>query len=375
MFRCSACHTELAWGSTAHQCPQCQGALDFHGGPAAFPTAALASRAGGMWRYAEALPALPRLVSLGEGCTPLVPCTIGGREVLLKWEPALPTGSYKDRGSALLISYLASYGVTEAVEDSSGNAGASLAAYAARAGIRLKVFCPASASPGKLTQIRLHGAELVPVEGPRPEATQALRRYLASSRSVYASHLWHPLFLEGIKTMAFEIAEQLHWQAPAAVVMPVGAGSILLGLAKGFGELHAAGRIGRVPALVAVQAEAVAPLYAAFQQGADTVTPAAAPRPTLAEGIALPAPVRGAALLAALRTGGGQVYAVDEPQIAAAVRAFGTAGFAVEPTSAVIWPAVERLLQACTIADEGPVVAVVSGHGLKAGAAIASLLP
>jgi threonine synthase len=325
-----------------------------------------------MWRYAEALPVFAQRISLGEVLTPLVPCRIGESEVLLKCEYSLPTGSYKDRGSALLISYLRSLGVEEAVEDSSGNAGASLAAYAARAGLRLKVFCPASASPGKLLQIRLYGAELVPVEGPRPRATEALLEYVSRTGAVYASHLWHPLFIEGVKTLAFEMVEQLDWQAPGTVLCPVGAGSILLGLHQGFSELRQAGIIPCLPRLVAVQARQVSPLHQAFHQGAGEVARAPDPQPTLAEGIALPAPVRGKALLGALRESGGTVIAVEEEEIAAGVRQFGSAGFCVEPTSAVVWPGVERLAREGTSA--GPVVAVLSGHGLKAAQPISQLL-
>lgn len=374
MFRCVACGAQYAWGYLSHQCQACGGALDFNLEQVAFPSEAIATRPPGMWRYAEALPVFGRPVALGESLTPLVPCSIGPVEVWCKCEYALPTGSYKDRGSALLISYLHSLGVREAVEDSSGNAGASLAAYAARAGLRLKVFCPASASPGKLLQIRLYGAELAPVEGPRPRATEALLEYATRTGAIYASHLWHPLFIEGVKTMAFEIAEQLGWTAPGAVLCPVGAGSILLGLYKGFVELHQAGVIPRLPRLVAVQAQHVSPLYQAFVRGDHEVARAPDPQSTLAEGIALPMPVRGGALLSAVRESGGTVLAVSEEEIAAGVLHFGRAGFCVEPTSAVVWAGVEQLAQEGKLPEEGPTVAILSGHGLKAGPAISGLL-
>ena len=374
MFRCPTCQARYAWGYLSHQCRACGGALDFALEEVAFPTQAIATRPPGMWRYAEALPVFDRPIALGESLTPLVTCAIGPVEVWCKCEYALPTGSYKDRGSALLISYLHSLGVQEAVEDSSGNAGASLAAYAARAGLQLKVFCPASASPGKLLQIRLCGAELVPVEGPRAKATEALLEYAARTGVTYASHLWHPLFLEGVKTMAFEIAEQLGWTAPGTVLCPVGAGSILLGLHQGFTELHQAGIIPHLPRLVAVQAQHVSPLYQAFVRGDQEVTRAVDPQPTLAEGIALPVPVRGRALLHAVRESGGTVVAVSEEEIAAGVRHFGRAGFCVEPTSAVVWAGVEKLAQEEEWTEEGPIVAVLSGHGLKAAQIISQLL-
>lgn len=374
MFRCPSCRARYAWGYRSHQCQACAGPLDFALEGVAFPRQAICTRPPGMWRYVEALPVFDWPVALGESLTPLVPCTIGPVEVLLKCEYTLPTGSYKDRGSALLLSYLHSLGVQEAVEDSSGNAGASLAAYAARAGLHLKVFCPASASPGKLLQIRLYGAELVPIEGPRPRATEALSEYVARTGATYASHLWHPLFIEGVKTLAFEIAEQLGWTAPGTVLCPVGAGSILLGLYKGFSELCQAGIIPRLPRLVAVQARHVSPLYQAFSRGDQEVARAVDPQPTLAEGIALPMPVRGGALLKAIRESGGTVVAVSEEEIAEGVRRFGRAGFCVEPTSAVVWAGVERLVREEKWSEEGSVVVVLSGHGLKAGAVIGNLL-
>jgi threonine synthase len=335
-----------------------------------------------MWRYAEALPVLPDPVTLGESVTPLVPLAPpralagAGLTLLAKPEGGLPTGSYKDRGSATLVSLLAATGVRKAVEDSSGNAAASLAAYAARAGLTLTVFCPASASPAKLLQVRLAGQPLRRIEGPRRRATEALLAHIEATGERYASHLWHPFFVEGLKTMAFEIAEGLGWRAPDAVVAPCGAGSILLGLHRGFVELRDAGVIGRLPRLLAVQAEAAAPLAAAWRAGrrSGDVPPVADPKPSLAEGILLPAPVRSAELLGALTESDGMVVAVTEEEIAAGVRALGVQGFAVEPTSAVVWPGLGRLRQAGCVRDGDTVVAVLSAHGVKAAATLDRLL-
>ena len=331
-----------------------------------------------MWRYREALPAFEEAVSLGEQPTPLVavpPREFGRDGVLFKCEYTLPTGSYKDRGAATLVSYLKSTGVTEAVEDSSGNAGASMAAYCARAGIGLKVFCPQSASAGKLTQIRLYGAGLVRVPGPRPRATEALLEHVEAAGSAYASHLWHPLFLEGIRTMAYEIAEQLGWSAPDYVLCPVGAGSILLGLFDGFSDLLAAGVVNRLPRLVAVQAGNVSAVCAAVRTGAGRVEPARDPQPTLAEGIALPAPVRDREVLQAIRGSGGTAVSVGEGEIASGAAALGRAGFCVEPTSAVVWPGLRKLIESDSPPPPGAsIVVVLSGHGLKASPALAEIL-
>jgi|APSaa5957512622_1039677.scaffolds.fasta_scaffold04101_7 threonine synthase len=374
-FHCSSCNADHGSRIDFHQCPQCSSPLSFTlDPPATFPRSHIETRPPGMWRYAEALPVFPSPVSLGESSTPLVPFQCGDFQGLAKCEYALPSGSYKDRGSALLMSYLLENGVPEAVEDSSGNAGASLAAYAARADIRLKVFCPASASAGKLLQIRLYNAELVRVEGPRPRATEALLEYVEKTGASYASHLWHPLFIEGVKTAAFEIVEQLAWTAPDAVLCPVGAGSILLGLHRGFAELLAAGSIDRLPRLVAVQAQNVSPVHAAYRAGAATVAPAIDAPPTRAEGIALPGPIRDREVLQAIAASSGSVIAVTEEEIADGVRQFGRAGFCVEPTSAVVWHGLRRFREEASLASNARVVTILSGHGLKATQAIGEML-
>ncbi len=374
---CRGCEADFGFAAPFHRCPGCGGPLSFSL-DRSFPLAGIAARPPGMWRYREALPAFEEAVSLGEQPTPLVaaaPREFGREGVLFKCEYALPTGSYKDRGAATLVSYLKSTGVTEAVEDSSGNAGASMAAYCARAGIGLKVFCPQSASAGKLTQILLYGAGLVRVPGPRPRATEALLEHVEAAGSAYASHLWHPLFLEGIRTMAYETAEQLGWSAPDYVLCPVGAGSILLGLFDGFSDLLAAGVVKRLPRLVAVQAANVAAVCAAVRSGAGHVEPVLAPQPTLAEGIALPAPVRDREVLHAIRASGGTAVAVGEEEIAAGAEALGRAGFCVEPTSAVVRQGLRKLIESDSPPPPGAtVVAVLSGHGLKASPALAEIL-
>ena len=263
-FHCSACQTPYPQVPAPYRCLACDAPLECRFPTPTFPRDQIAARPADMWRFREALPPVGDSVSLGEARTPLIPFDLEGMTVLAKCDHTLPTGSYKDRGAALLMSYLHALGIEEAVEDSSGNAGAALAAYAARAKMRLKVFCPASASAGKLVQIRLYGAELIAVEGPRARATEALLEYMDRTGAVYASHLWHPLFIEGLKTLAFELAEQLDWTAPDAVICPVGAGSILLGLYRGFVDLQRAGVVDHLPRLIAVQAEHVSPLYQAF---------------------------------------------------------------------------------------------------------------
>jgi threonine synthase len=232
------------------------------------------------------------------------------------------------------------------------------------------VFCPTSASAEKLTQIKLYGAQLHLIEGPRQRTTEALERYVAATRAVYASHLWHPYFLEGVKTVAFEMTEQNGWQVPNIVICPVGAGSILLGLYKGFSELRRAGVIERLPRLFAAQAANICPVYQAFEQHQSDILPMVAAQPTMAEGIALPRPVRGPQLLQALRDTDGGVAIVSEAEICEGLVILGRRGICVEPTSAVVVKAFEHLAEAGTIRPHEQVVLVLSGFGLKAGEAL-----
>lgn len=370
---CSRCGQGYTVQERVWRCA-CGGALDLRLPGSRLVLGEIQRRSPDLWRYREALPPLETPVSLGESMTPFVPFQHRGRTVWLKCDYQLPTGSYKDRGAAVLMSHLKALGVRRAVEDSSGNAAASLAAYAARAEIELSVFCPASASPGKLAQIALYGAKLRLIPGPRQCATEALERHLTGTPDFYASHLWHPYFLEGIKTMAFEIAEQNGWCAPAAVVCPVGAGSILLGLYHGFAELQRAGIIEQIPRLFAAQAANICPVYRAFERQEADVAPMAAVQPTLAEGIALPRPVRGPLVLRALRETHGGVTIVSEGEILEGIAILGRNGICVEPTSAVVVKALEHLEDAGILQPAEQTVLVLSGFGLKATAVLQALV-
>jgi threonine synthase len=279
--------------------------------------------------------------------------------VYFKCEYSNPSGSFKDRGSAMLVSFLLSRGVKEAVEDSSGNAGASFAAYAARAGIKARVFAPDGTSGLKRKQIEAYGAELIGVPGPRIAAAQAALK-AADDGAAYASHAYLPHNLEGYATCAYEIVDQLG-SAPGAVIVPAGQGGLLLGLGRGFVALQAAGRIGELPALIGVQAAACAPLAALFEVGLvglDLVTEG----PTVAEGVRVRTPLRAEAVLKMVEASGGRFVAVAETEILPGRDALARLGFYVEPTSALVWRALNE-----TLPDlREPVVAILTGSGYKA---------
>ena len=317
-----------------------------------------------LWRYAAALPfAVERPASLGAGCTPLVAMDWRGVPVRFKLEWFAPTGSFKDRGASVMISMLRQQGVGHVLEDSSGNGGAAIAAFAAAAGMRATVLAPAYAQPHKIAQIRAFGAEVELVEGSREDVQAAA---LARAAEIfYASHNWHPFFLQGTKTLAYELWEDLGFKAPDNVIVATGAGSNVLGADIGFGELLARGLIDRLPRLYAVQPAACAPVAAAFAAGAADVA-RVEPRDTVAEGTRIPLPVRGPELLAALYRSGGAALAVEEPEIVDAYRRLARAGLYAEPTSAVAVAGLERLLAAGTIRPGECTVVVLTGTGLKA---------
>jgi threonine synthase len=317
-----------------------------------------------IWRYGNLLPLDVHEASrvMGVGGTPLVPVNIGGRELQLKLEFLSPSGSFKDRGVNAMVSQLAAMGAGELVEDSSGNAGASLAAHAARFGLSAEIFVPASTSPAKMQQIAVYGATVTPVPGPRKAATDAVVASLKPGRA-YASHAWNPAYLAGQTTAAFELWEQMGHQVPDWVILPTAQGGQFLGLYFGFRQLLAAGLIAKLPRLVAVQAERVAPIVRAWEAKLDRI-PAVEPQgPTLAEGAAIPRPVRDQRILQALRESEGRAVAVSEAEIAAAQIQLAHLGYYVEPTSALALAGYLRLREQIGAGEH--VVLTLTGSGLK----------
>ncbi|WP_373824655.1 threonine synthase, partial [Achromobacter insuavis] len=283
-----------------------------------------------LWRYRAALPAaIERPVSMGEGCTPMVERAWGGLRPHFKLEWFNPTCSFKDRGAAVMLSWLRQIGIDAIAEDSSGNGGAAIAAFGAAAGMGVTIFAPAYTSSAKVAQIRAFGADVRLVEGPRENAETAAIK--ASARIFYASHNWQPFFLQGTKSIAYEMWEDFGFEAPDNVVIPAGAGSNVLGCAIGFAELLAAGQIKRLPRLFVAQPLNCSPVDASFQAGVDTLV-ARDVLPTVAEGTAIRQPVRLREVLQAIRASGGQTVAVPEADIIAAVRKLAAMGLYAEPT-------------------------------------------
>ena len=325
-----------------------------------------------LWRYRAALPFQPgEPISLGEGTTPLLRRTLHGAAAHLKCEWLMPTGSFKDRGASVMLSLLRAQGVTAVLEDSSGNGGAAISAYAAAGGLAATIMAPAATSPAKLVQMRAHGASLELVPGTRQDtADAAVRR---SETIFYASHNWHPFFLHGTKTLAYELWEDLGFRAPDNVITPCGAGSNVLGCEIGFAELQRAGEIDTMPRIFAVQPAHCAPIAAAFLAGTDAAV-ACDIQPTIAEGTAIAQPIRLREVLGVLRETRGGAVTLTEPEIAAAMFELARIGLYVEPTGAQAVGAFAKLLTAGTIAPEQTTVLVLTGSGLKATGRIEELL-
>jgi len=351
---CTNCGKKYPETGMPYQCPKCGGLFDL-AEALTFNPRRLTPSAPGIWRYASSFGLEADSVSLGEGNTPLISAKAFGREVFFKCEYSNPSGSFKDRGSATLVAAMKARGVIEAVEDSSGNAGASFAAYAARAGIKARVYVPESASGPKRLQIEMYGAELVSVPGPRANAAQAVRK-AAEAGAIYASHAYLPFNIPGYATCAYEIVEQLG-RGPGAVIVPAGQGGLLLGMGRGFEAMLSAGVIEKMPMIVGVQASACQPLVALWEHG---TMDGVADNQTLAEG------VRGRSLRAKTvveitRRSGGRFTSVDEAFILSGRDALAHLGFYVEPTSALVWRALEKNI----LELPDPVVAVLTGSGLK----------
>lgn len=325
-------------------------------GPAFDPHAGTEA-ASGVWRFRRQIRLPPGPVpTLGEGC---------GRWLRPPGEPYIalahlePTLSFKDRGVVVLLAWAALAAAPPLIEDSSGNAGGSFAAYAAAAGLPCRIYVPSSAPAGKKAALRAFGAELVEVDGPRGNAAEVAQ---ADPDGTYCSHAWNPMFLEGTKTMALQWWQEHGGVLPRRVYVPVGQGSIALGLYLGFTEIRAGVPEFRVPEIIAVQHRTAAPLWQAVGEKGPAPQPDPADLPSLADGIAINEPVRQVALVRAIKDTGGRVLVVANEEILAAQQRLAGMGVWAEPTGAV---AMAGHTQA---GDGNDALVVVTGHGLKAAA-------
>ena len=370
---CTVCEHTAAAGVHQLRCPDCGAPFRFaESTPFAGPTfqGSLDHTARGVWRYRRLLPIAPDAtpITLGEGGTPIVDLPRWGAAhklpgIQAKLEHLSPTGSFKDRGATLLFTALSAAGVQEVVEDSSGNAGAAAAAYAARAGIAARIFVPESAPAPKVAQIAAYGAEIIAVPGTRQDVTAAAESNTGND-GTYASHNLSPYFPDSLKTFAYEISEQRGRGLPDHIIFPVGNGGLLLGAARGFTDLIGLASLERTPRLHAAQAANCAPIVHRFRRGQTAPLPLF--QPTIAGGVAVSDPPRLAEILEALRATDGIALSVTEAGIRECVDSLARLeGLFVEPTSAVAFAAAVQLQRDGVIRPGEAVLIPITGSGLK----------
>jgi threonine synthase len=336
------------------------------------------SRDRSIWRWFDFFPVEKRssVVSLGEGDTPLIRADrvgqrIGIANLYLKNDTVLPTGSLKDRSNSVGLSVAKELGFQTAAVMSTGNAAASVAAYAAAAGIKSVVMVPRGTAPSKIIQARAYGATVIVVDGDFDNEVAILYKAALQEFGWYDCLSSNPFRDEGKKSYAYEMVDQLDGQLPDWVIHPTAGGTGIYAMWKGYREFLSLGWIERAPKLVAAQSEAAAPIVAAFEKGLTDVEPVIA-RETIAESIQVGNPVSlGWRALAALRQSRGTAVAVSDPEILEAQFLTGRlAGIFAEPAAATSVAAAKRLRDSGIIGRDDIVVCNLTGHGLKQPGAI-----
>ncbi|MBN2046283.1 MAG: pyridoxal-phosphate dependent enzyme [Anaerolineaceae bacterium] len=358
---CSQCGQAYPSSGLPFRCSKCGGVYEFDGLPI-LDLDRIEPDLPGIWKYRHTFDLFPNapVVSLAEGNTPLLWDEVNGARIGFKMEGANPSGSYKDRAVAVMVSQLLARGATSAVEDSSGNAGSSFAAYAARTGLKAKVFVPEHLSGAKGQQIQMYGAELMRVPGPRSAAATAVMNE-AKQGAVYASHAYLPFGMRGIATMAYEIWEQMGYKTPGSIICPIGHAHSLMGIIHGFAALKNAGLVDTEPYYVGVQAKACAPIWEGFYHGVAAMEDVEEGQ-TEAEGVRVLRPKQGANLIAYLSGGDrGTIHAIEEERVMEGFHQLAERGIYVEPSSALAWIALNDMIGKLP----EPAVLIMTGMGLK----------
>ena len=316
-----------------------------------------------MWRYANAYALDKEFIEItfNETITPLASAKIGHVNILAKMDSLMPTGSFKDRGAAMVVNYLNSQGIRSISEDSSGNGGSAYAGYAAKGNFDCNIFVPVGTSLGKTVQTRVYGARCFEIEGSREDVANVAMNSKATHDSYYVGHNWHPLFIEGIKSIAYEIWEQCGYKAPDNFVTPAGNGSLLAGAYLGFMELLRGGAIDKIPRLFGIQTDGIQPFVQAFNNEDIRISST----DTLAEGIKIQRSSRLKEIVEFVRQSDGSFISVNESEIKEALHMMGKQGFFIEPTSATAFAGIKTLIDTDQIMEGQVTVGVITGNGLK----------
>ena len=370
--RCVACGTAYESDVRSYECGKCGNLLELvREGKVSRSDLFGDKSQPGIWKFRHALP-LPgdaSVVSLSEGYTPLVHVArigakLGLSKLHVKNEGQNPTGSFKDRGMTVAVSRAVASGAKLLVCASTGNTAASMAAYAARAGVTAMVTVPAGkVASGKMVQATAYGATIVRVDGTFDDALSILLQTISGLPGFSGMNSVNPYRLEGQKSAAFEIYEQLGFSVPDYIILPVGNAGNISAIWKGFKELRAFGITQKVPRMVGVQAEGASPIARAFWKGSDTIMPVESPD-TIASAIRIGRPASGKKALAALRESNGMVLTVSDDEITAARRLLSSKeGIFVEPASATPIAALREI--GGRLERDAVVVCVATGNGLK----------
>ena len=376
-LECTGCHTAYSADQLHTTCPVCGKVLyaryDLDEARRYMDRNAIARRAPSMWRYFEVLPVRDEahVVSLGEGATPMARAhrleqALDARELYLKDEGVNPTGSFKARGLSAAVSKAKELGQNRLVLPSAGNAAGALASYCARAGMEAHVFMPKDAPEANKIECQAAAAYLTLVDGYISDAG-AMAKEKAKELGLFdVSTLREPYRAEGKKTMGYEIAQDLDWKLPEAIIYPTGGGTGIVGMWKAFEEMEAMGWIGSErPRMIVVQAEGCAPIVRAYEQGADHAEPWENPT-TAAAGIRVPAAIGDYLILQAVRESGGTAVTVSEEAIFQAVRQMATLeGVFPAPEGAATLAGYAKLRASGDLAPETSVVLMNTGSGFK----------
>lgn len=368
-YVCNECGKVHDPKTLVYRC-DCGGMLDLEKFDIKFTPKDIIGSEWSLFRYLKALPfddsfTLWKDISMGEGLTSLIQIDKNTPNVLVKMDYMMPTLSFKDRGAAVLIAKALELGVKKVIQDSSGNAGNSIAAYANRAGIECDIYVPEGTSTKKVKMISSHGAKVHIVPGTREDTARAALKAVERGEGFYASHVYNPFFYQGTKTYAYEIYEQLNGEVPEALVIPVGNGTLLLGCYYGFRDLFELGLINKIPRIIAVQAEGCSPIYKAFREGKNFVEETTNTG-TMAEGIAIALPMRGKQILKAIRDTKGDITIAPEDKIVETRKYLAEKGFYVEPTTAATFAGYFDYIKNNSHRFAGKVVVPLCGAGLKA---------
>jgi threonine synthase len=362
-FVCRICGNEVEASKANYIC-ECGGMYDIVKSERSFKPSKILDKEWSLFRYENSIPvnhSIWKDLSMGEGMTAIKPLSKAQPNLFVKLEYAMPTLSFKDRGAVVLISKALQWGAKKLVQDSSGNAGVAVAAYASRGGLQCDIYVPKGTSEKKIAQIESHGAKVIIVNGSREDTQKAAIEASVDCDVFYASHVFNPVFYEGTKTYIYEIYEQLG-ELPERLVVPLGNGSLFLGIYQALLEFKESGLIVSYPEVIVVQAEGCAPIYEAFVSEENEVFEVKNAG-TEASGIAIANPRRGNQILSAIREIGGKVILAPNNGIMEMKSHLAHLGYYVEPTTAATFAGYFDYVK--STGDDKKAIIPLCGSGLK----------